>query len=150
MKILVPVDYSDHSATVVRYALEMATRLSAQVIVAHVWETQPRVPPTVKVTTPDGRTATIAELIKEEAEAAMVQFLKSLPSPDGQLLPHEILSGPAADAIVKEADRGGYDMIILGTQGRSALGRLVLGSVAEKVLRSSRVPVLALPPAAKG
>lgn len=150
MKIIVPVDYSDHSETVVRYALDLASRLSAEVTVVHVWETQPKVPPHVKVTTPDGRSATIAELIQEEAEAAMQQFLKGLSVPGGASLPHRILSGAAADAIVKEAEQGGFDLIILGTLGRTGLGRLMIGSVAERVLRTSPVPVLAIPLHKKG
>lgn len=145
MKILVPVDYSDHSRSVVLYALGLAARLGAGVTIAHVWETQPKVPPHVKVTTPEGRTATIAELIKEEAETAMEQFLKTLGLPPDEVPPHEILSGAAADAIVKDAQRGGYDMIVMGTQGRTGLGRLVLGSVAERVLRTSPLPVIAVP-----
>jgi len=58
---------------------------------------------------------------------------------------HCILSGAAAEALVTEAERGHYGMIIMGTQGRSGIGRLVLGSVAERVLRTSHVPVLAIP-----
>jgi nucleotide-binding universal stress UspA family protein len=145
MKILVPVDYSDHSRTVVDRALELARALFADVCIVHVWETQPKVPPNIKVTLPDGRTSTIAELIHEEAEQGMSAFLATVKIPVGVTVSHRILSGAAADALVREAEEGGFDLIVMGTQGRSGLGRLVLGSVAERVLRSATVPVLAVP-----
>lgn len=53
-----------------------------------------------------------------------------------------IKSGAAADNIVAIADKGGYDLIIMGSHGHGTLGNLVMGSVATKVLAHSRVPVL--------
>lgn len=50
--------------------------------------------------------------------------------------------GPAAPAIVEAAQVGKVDLIVMGTHGRSGLGRLILGSVAEAVLRGTRTPVL--------
>lgn len=150
MKILVPVDYSEHAASVARYAFDLASRLGAEVVVVHVWETQPKVPPHLKVTTPEGKSTTIAELIKEESEAAMQQFLKTLAVPEGLQMSTKILSGAAADALAKEVEKSGADLIVMGTQGRTGVGRLVLGSVAERVLRTSKIPVLAVPVAKKG
>jgi nucleotide-binding universal stress UspA family protein len=54
----------------------------------------------------------------------------------------EIFGGAAADVIVREARRARADLIVLGTHGRRGVRRLVLGSDAEQVVRSSRVPVL--------
>jgi len=54
----------------------------------------------------------------------------------------ETIGGPAADAIVREARKWGADLIVLGTHGRRGVRRLVLGSDAEQVVRTSRVPVL--------
>jgi nucleotide-binding universal stress UspA family protein len=54
----------------------------------------------------------------------------------------ETIGGPAADAIVREARKQGADLIVLGTHGRRGVRRLVLGSDAEQVVRTSRVPVL--------
>ncbi|MBM4361165.1 MAG: universal stress protein [Deltaproteobacteria bacterium] len=145
MKYMVPVDYSEHARVVLGHALALAARQGAEVTVAHVWETQPRVSPTLRVTTPDGRTATISELIAEEAGAAMTEFLGTVPVPAGVKVDRVMLSGAAAEAITGEAARGGFDLIVMGTQGRSGIGRLVLGSVVERVLRTSTVPVLAVP-----
>ncbi len=54
----------------------------------------------------------------------------------------EIIGGPAADVIVREARKQRADLIVLGTHGRRGLRRLVLGSDAEQVVRASPVPVL--------
>src|SRR5215831_15449660 len=145
MKILVPVDYSEHSRAVLNYALNLARKLDAEVTAAHVWETKPNVPANLKVKTPDGRTTTAGELIREEALGAMEQFLRSMSLPNGTRISHCILSGAAAEAIVKKAEQGGYELVVMGTQSRKGLGRLVLGSVAERVIKSATMPVLAIP-----
>jgi nucleotide-binding universal stress UspA family protein len=58
------------------------------------------------------------------------------------VLMREIVGGPAADAIVREAKKQRADLIVLGTHGRRGVRRLVLGSDAEQVVRTSPVPVL--------
>lgn len=145
MKILVPVDYSDHSHAVVEQALKLARGLSGRVRILHVWETKPKVAAGVKVVTPEGRSAAVADLIREDAEGRMEAFVKTLTLPAEVQLKTLVLSGSSADAILKEAERGKYDLIVMGTKGRTGLDRLVLGSVAEKVLRTSKIPVLAVP-----
>lgn len=61
-----------------------------------------------------------------------------------QKLPAEFLSkvGPAADVIASTADKGKFDLLILGSHGHSAISNLVLGSVATKVMAHCQVPVL--------
>jgi nucleotide-binding universal stress UspA family protein len=54
----------------------------------------------------------------------------------------ETLTGPAADPIVRQARRWRADLIVIGTHGRRGLRRLVMGSDAEQIVRSSPVPVL--------
>ena len=50
--------------------------------------------------------------------------------------------GPAGETIAKVAETGGFDLIMMGTQGHGALGKLVMGSVSTQVLASCQVPVL--------
>ena len=57
-----------------------------------------------------------------------------------------VSTGWAADAIIKYADENGVDLIIMSTHGRSGLGRWFMGSVADKVVRHSKVPVLTVAP----
>jgi len=56
-----------------------------------------------------------------------------------------VLAGPASDVLIRMASQGAMDLIALGTQGRQAVPRLVLGSVARKVLRTARADVLVVP-----
>jgi nucleotide-binding universal stress UspA family protein len=57
----------------------------------------------------------------------------------------EVVSGAPPDVILDVADAEHVDLVVMSTHGRSGLGRLVYGSVAESVLRGSRIPVLLIP-----
>jgi nucleotide-binding universal stress UspA family protein len=57
-----------------------------------------------------------------------------------------VLEGPVADAVLDYADESGADLIVMSTHGRSGMERWLLGSVAEKVVRSARMPVLLIRP----
>jgi nucleotide-binding universal stress UspA family protein len=54
----------------------------------------------------------------------------------------ETAVGPISQTIAETADKGGYDLLIMGTRGHGALAKLVLGSVATQVLAESKLPVL--------
>jgi nucleotide-binding universal stress UspA family protein len=144
-KLLVPVDYSEQSQPVLGAAFAFAVPFSAEVTVLHVWETQPQVPATLKCKTPDGRTRLVVDLVREEAQRAMQEFIAAAQIPPGVRLATRIAGGPAAAAIVKEAVQGNFDLIVIGAQGQSAVQRAVLGSVAERVVRTSQIPVLTVP-----
>jgi len=144
-KVLVPVDYSEHSGAVLALAFAFAVPLGAEVTVLHVWETQPSVPLGLKCKTPDGQTRRVVDLVQEEAERAMHDFMATVRVPDGARVATKVSSGPAAAAIMKEADAGHFDVIVIGAQGQTAVERAVLGSVAERVVRMSKVPVVTVP-----
>ena len=65
------------------------------------------------------------------------------PGPRHNVQPARIAKvGPAGEAIAKEAVEGKYDLIIMGTHGHGALGKLVMGSVSTQVLANCDVPVM--------
>ena len=76
----------------------------------------------------------------------MRRFCAPLLDASGQSVEIVVRPGDAAKEIRNEAERLPFDLLILGTHGRSGFERLFLGSVTEKVLRSTRVPVLTIPP----
>ena len=76
----------------------------------------------------------------------MRRFCAPLLDASGQSVEIVVRPGDAAKEIRTEAERLPYDLLILGTHGRSGFERLFLGSVTEKMLRSTRVPVLTIPP----
>lgn len=141
--LLVPVDYSDHAAAVLGHAAGFARQLGAKVHALHVWECMPSAPPGMKVVTDKGPRL-LTELLHEQAEQEMNEFLKRAWSADVAIA-HEVRSGDPVKAIIDAATAGKHQLIVMGTHGRTGLSRVVLGSVAEKVLRTSPVPVLTIP-----
>lgn len=144
-RILVPVDYSDPSREVLRYAAEIARRLGGELTVLHVWECMPHAPPELTVKGRDGKLKKLGDVIRENAENEMQQFLKSAALPAGLPVKSEVESGEAAKCILSELESGRFDLLVMGTHGRGGVKHLVLGSVAEKIVRGSSVPVITVP-----
>ena len=145
-RILVPVDYSEHSRTSVRVAAELAKELGASIDIVHVWDRPTYVSDAVMVRRPGEEHRSLSELIRENAEKDMTDFLATLEIPEGVLVTHRMCSGEPAQKLVDEARSGGYDLIVVGTHGRAGVLHLLLGSTAERLIRLSPVPVLVVPP----
>jgi universal stress protein A len=147
--ILVPVDYSDHCKASVRYAVELADSVGATIHIVHVWDRPTYASDAVLVRRPGEENTSLAELVQKNAESDMSDFLASLALPAKVKVTHRLLSGDPAGTLVEELKRGDYDLVVLGTHGRTGLMHLLLGSVAEKLVRLSPVPVLTVPPRAR-
>jgi universal stress protein A len=141
--ILVPVDYSEPS----QRALELAMSLddSAVVTVVHAWDRPAYVGDEV-VAHPDGSRRSLSELIRDNAERDMTDFLARLTIPASRNVKHLLLSGEPVTVIIHEAAKPGYDVMVVGTHGRTGMTKLLLGSVTEKLIRLSPIPVLTVPP----
>jgi len=141
--ILVPVDYSEPS----RRALELALSLSdsAEVTVVHAWD-RPSYVGEQQIAHPDGSRRSLSELIRENAEREMTEFLARVVS-GSKTFKHHLLTGDPVTAIISEASKPGYDLLVVGTHGRTGMTKLLLGSVTEKLIRLSPIPVLTVPPA---
>jgi len=141
--ILVPVDYSEPS----RRALELALALdqAAEVTVVHAWDRPAYVGDHV-VTHTDGSRRSLSELIRENAEREMSEFLAQVNVPAGKSFQHRLITGDPVAAILAEASKAGYDVMVVGSNGRSGMTKLLLGSVTEKLIRLSPIPVLTVPP----
>jgi universal stress protein A len=144
-RILVPTDYSASS----KRALELAFTLSdsAQITVVHVWDRPAYVSDELHVGYQDGSRRSLADLIRENAEKEMTEFLAPISVPSGKRLDHHLISGDPVTAILEEASKPGYQVLVVGTHGRSGVTKLLLGSVTEKLIRLSPIPVLSVPPA---
>lgn len=130
-RILVPVDGSEPSSRALNEALQLARGLGngavVQVQVLHVLDDA------LDQTELVGHgNAILAEAVVQGAAAAITVSPLMKPALDGSI----------AAAVLAEASAGGADLIVIGTHGRKGLGRAVLGSVAEEVIRDSPVPVL--------
>jgi universal stress protein A len=144
--ILVPVDYSEPS----RRALELALSLAegAEVTVVHVWDRPAYVGDEV-VAHPDGSRRLLSELIRDNAERDMAEFCAQVQLRPGQQFKRHLISGDPVTAIIAEASKPGYDVLVVGTHGRTGVTKLLLGSVTEKLIRLSPIPVLTVPPLAR-
>jgi nucleotide-binding universal stress UspA family protein len=136
-RILVAIDFSPHASNALEWAQSLADALGAKLILLHVIDHIPG--PSVGIGAETRGLADVAPLyvLREEAEKRMEE-LKAL-IPDAQTVVREA-SPPAA--IVDAVLELNCQMIVMGTHGRSGLKHLLLGSVAEHVVRNSKVPVL--------
>jgi len=135
--ILCPVDFSDLSAHALRYAAMLARRLNARITVvyAHSYSA----PQYFTKANLDELESQFRESLRE-AEVELQEFTRR--QTDYMDVDIRIVQVHPVDAIHKTAQDVGADLIVMGTHGRSGLNRLMLGSVAEGVLRESQVPVL--------
>lgn len=142
-KFLVPVDFSAPSRLAVAHALELAAMTDGQVDLVHVFEHY-RFPPFY---TAGGDETLPRDLLdqKERAETAMTAFLAEIEGPEVPRETH-IVTGRAPVAIVDLARSLDTDMILLASHGISSLERGLLGSVAERVVRTAPCVVLTLKP----
>jgi nucleotide-binding universal stress UspA family protein len=145
-RILCPIDFSDFSLDALRHGLQLAHWYSAQLTLFHVYHVSERIP----VRGIPESVPVFVDADPHQMAAEVRRFCGPLLGPSGQRVEIIVRSGDAAKEIRKEAERLPYDLLILGTHGRSGFERLFLGSVTEKVIRSTGVPVLTIPPPVHG
>jgi nucleotide-binding universal stress UspA family protein len=142
-KILVPVDYSEPSRRALQLALSLAG--DATLVIVHAWD-RPAFVSDEMVVHKGGNRHSLSELIRENAEREMNDFLAGVPQAAGKTLEHRLLNGDPVSVIIEEASKPGYDVLVIGTKGRTGMTKLLLGSVTEKLIRLSPIPVLTVPP----
>ncbi len=137
-KILVPVDFAPHSAEALRLACDIAQRYSASICLVHVHEpVDYALPEGYVLYTPDQLSRLNAELenrlraSQREVEALGVSRVDA-----------RLLHGSAALEIADFSQHESIDLIVMGTHGRTGLKHVLMGSVAERVLRAAACPVL--------
>lgn len=133
-KILIPTDGSDNAKVAVAKGLELAKTMGAEVTAISVMDAVGLAYAAQGVTT-----APIYQLLKDGADAAVRQVRE-----EGEKLGVPVRTivkeGGPADEIIKASEN--YDLVVMGTLGRTGLSHLLLGSVAEKVVRHASCPVL--------
>ena len=140
--ILCPVDYSLGSFTALTKALDLAASFRARVEVLHVWELPHSLRPDLMVWLEGSERSEVSRVVTSQAAQEMARFLEKLPLAQRQILTTKILEGNIIDQIIKTAKDGGFDMIVMGTHGRTGLEHVLLGSIAERTIRRATCPVL--------
>ncbi|MDQ3264292.1 MAG: universal stress protein [Myxococcota bacterium] len=141
-RILVPTDFSDNSRVALEQAVSLAQALGASIDLLHVWEPPRYIAPDLMLAVPGWSAVSLEQYSRAEAAKALEQYLQTLP-PQVVLKSH-LEVGDAAASIVRFAKEQGSDMIVMSTHGRGALSRLMLGSVAQKVVSHAECPVMTL------
>ncbi len=134
-RVLVPVDFSDCSKKALAYAVPFAKQFGAEIVIAYVVQPYIPVPEMINVDT----TAILVQM-RESGKDHLEKLRLSIA---GDVKIKTLLRvGNPAHEIVNAADELDADLILLSTHGRTGLGRVFLGSVAEHVTRYARCPVL--------
>jgi nucleotide-binding universal stress UspA family protein len=140
--ILAPTDFSEYSKQAIASALELAKKFGAKLTILHVIELPPYpvegyVPPSLSATFMDDlerqATTDLAQLVPE-AEAANVEVARV------------IAVGTPYRKIIDTAEAEQVDLIVMATAGRTGFSHLIMGSIAERVVRTASCPVLTIRP----
>lgn len=138
-QILCPTDFSEPSRAATSYALELARRLGAGIRLLTVIETPLPYPPVLGAHPPDTKAQ------EDFAETALNNWIEPKDA-EGVTIEAEWVHGSTAEKILEVAEERESDLIVMGTHGRGFIPRLLLGSVAERVVRLSKCPVLTVRP----
>jgi len=140
--IVAPTDFSETARDALQLAARVAQACNARLIVLHASEMPPGVDSNTFIT-PGGSVVAVPALehVRATAQGLLAREAERLGT-EGLVVETEFAIGPAAETIVSTATRLGADLIVVGTHGRTGLSRWLLGSVAERVVRTSPVAVL--------
>jgi nucleotide-binding universal stress UspA family protein len=143
-RICCAIDFGEPSRLAMLEAAELAGRFGAELWLVHV-----NAPPVLTATDMLVAPRSIAEMAAVEAERAMVGWRVAAERTAGRPVRTQVLSGDAATEIVQLARQQRFDLVVLATHGRRGLRRVVLGSVAERVVREAPCEVLVVRRAAR-
>jgi universal stress protein A len=134
-KILVPTDFSECAAAAVDYAKGLAEKVGGTLTLLHTY---------LPMAMAGGDGTMLPDIDAELAQEAQTQMLalRAELEAAGVLVEQRVVRGPSAETIAQVARAGGFDLIVMGTHGRTGLRHLLLGSVAERVVRLASCPVL--------
>ena len=133
-KIIIPIDGSKDSKRAAKKALHIAKETDAEVIALYVIEEPNMIYPEFSTMFPDA-----LELLKKEGHS-ILDNIKKMGSEMGVNVKTKLVVGFPDQEIIKEA--GKNDLIVMGCKGKSALDRIIMGSVCQKVLHHSSSPVM--------
>ena len=144
--ILCPTDFSDVSEHAVTYARDLAEKLGAKLLLVHVYELfRLALPVEGAVAAPPSWAGELSDRWQRMLEDTATRHRDAS---DKVPITTFLRVGRAAEEAVNVAKSEGADLIVIGTHGRTGPAHLILGSVAERVVRTSPVPVLTVSPKA--
>lgn len=145
-KILFPTDFSVASHYALSFAVDMQRLLNAELEIVHVLFDEANI---VSFYLPQMTMQNISNEFEEGALKQFDEFTSNAPMLNGVKYTTKLLKGTPYNEIVTYAENGNFDMIIIGTHGRTGLEAVLFGSTAEKVVRKAPCPVLTVRPKGK-
>jgi nucleotide-binding universal stress UspA family protein len=130
-KIIVGVDFSETSERAAQTAMSLAQALHGEVVLVHV------IAPGTDYADPARFVAEVRPAIEEQLQERVKKLAKT-----GAKIDWGVVDGRPAEEIAAFAERWGGDLIVTGTTGKGGVARMLLGSVADRLLRIAKVPVL--------
>ena len=140
-KILYPVDFSSYAEEILEYALAITNRFNSELHLIHVIPNLNYFTPYESFLTPENM-ASIESNIESEVDRDFDKLIKSVTVPVVKV----IKSGVTFVEIIEYIKEAGIDLVVMGTHGRSGIEHILIGSVAEKVVRKAPCPVLTVRP----
>lgn len=143
-RLLVPVDFSDGSRAALEYAIMVAEQFGASLDILHVWEVPHLVGMDMMLQMPNFENEPLDQYVRAQAERELAQFVQQHSIRDDIQVAQRLKAGDVEAVIAQIAQRESFDLIVMGTHGRTGLAHLLMGSVAERVLRVAPCPVLTI------
>jgi nucleotide-binding universal stress UspA family protein len=140
-KILCPVDFSAGSRQALAVAVRLASEADAELVLAHVWYV-----PAAMFPVEHPLPVQIVQQLNDDAQRALDLAVRDASALGAKRLTSTLLTGIPWSAIVDLPDDPEFDLVVIGTHGRTGLARILLGSVAEKVVRHAPCSVLVVRP----
>ncbi|MCZ7380976.1 MAG: universal stress protein [Candidatus Methanoperedens sp.] len=135
-KILIATDGSEYTKNAVDYGIDLAKNTGAKIHAVYVVDTA------AFASIPmDAAWESMYGLLRQEGDEA-TKYVADKAEALGLEVDRNTIEGHPADEIIKYAEKNSMSIIVMGTLGKSGLDRFLLGSVAEKVVRNSKIPVL--------
>ena len=134
-RILLATDGSEAAVPAIEHAIELAVHTGATLHIVYV------VDQSAAAAVPEAQAYSITDLLEEAGNQAMDDVIARVDERDVDY-ETDIRYGSAPNEIIAAADEADVDLILMGTHGRSGLDRMLLGSVADRVIRSANQPVL--------
>lgn len=141
-KVLAALDFSECASDVAAHAADVAAAFGASAVVLHVDQLPAGIDPDTPIRPgPTGEEVDAAAYLRDGSRKQLSRFAPFFEA-KGVAVEQHVKTGKVADAILEAIDDVGADLVVMGTHGRRGLSRLMLGSVAEAVMRGAKCPVL--------
>lgn len=145
--ILLPTDFSKLSLSAAEYAIELAEKYNAKIHILNVLE---KTPPILAIRSLDLSQDKILKEIDSAAKKSLTETVQKITKNKNLEVVSVIRKGNDYEEIIKYSEEKKIDIIVIATHGRTGILHTLIGSVAEKVIRFSKIPVLVITPKIKG